>query len=470
MKFNLYPWGNHDFYSLPKACGGLTNENVYVIFQGTGDSSISMTPPHTIEGQNGPLYFSKSTDGGLTWTAPFIIPDIDSTHYRGFNGDSYNIDAIGDTVAICYGDAFTDVGLLKSTDGGITWTKKIIQLHPQPFYNPLADSISDINSNGIADTILSNGSDSKVLIDNNGMCHVWFSAFKYVNDVAGDGLYTAFYGTDNLFYWNENMNQNNGYVAIASAPDLNGDGILNLPVIIPGPCQPVVPFGQYGGGITQMPSAGIDSLGRLYISFQTIDELADTSGGARRHIYMMTLPSPYNPVDWTYPYDIVPQDTLSGIPDNQEVVYACAARKVSGGFANVLYSKDDRPGNGLLPNDTCNLGLGNSTDIILCKQDIQQLFSTTGISEINSGKIFVSQNYPNPSSVSTDIEVRINKSMDVNIEVTDIIGKIVYKESQENLNSGTHIFHLDTSEMKTGIYNYTVIAGGQKITKLMSIY
>ena len=469
-----YPFGNNTFHSLPKACGGLTNENVYMIFQGTGGSSISMTPPRTIEGQNGPLYFSKSIDGGLTWSTPFIIPEIDSTHYRGFNGDSYSIDATGDTVAISYGDAFTDVGLLKSTDAGATWTKYIIQLHPQPFYNPNTDAISDTNNDNIADTILSNGSDSKVLIDNNGMCHVWFSAFRYINDVTGDSAYTAFYGTDNLNYWNETMNQNYGYVAIASAQDFNGNGIIDIPVLYTGPgCNGIVPFGQYGGGITQMPSAGIDDLGRIFLTYQTIDEMADTSGHkSRRHIYMKTLPYPYNPNEWTYPYDIVPSIAAGGAGYYEEAVFGAMARKVTGGYANVIYQRDNYPGHGLAIEGSCDkiVNLGNSSDIILFKQYCEDLYSTVGISQENSDNLFVSQNYPNPSSVMTEINVMINKSMDVKLEVCDIIGKNVYEVTKENLQSGSHTLQIDVSKLKKGIYNYTIIANGQKVTKQMMVY
>src|SRR5436190_13784506 len=150
------------------------------------------------------------------------------------------------------------------------------------------------------------------------MCHVWFSALRYYNDFMGDGAYNPLWGTDNLYYWNENMSQN-GYVAIASAQDFNGNGILDLPMDTFASCNLIFPWGQYGGGITQMPSAGIDSLGTIYLSFQTIDELSDTTfyHKVHKHIYMMTLPSPYNPANWTSPYDIVPSIAAGGSGEYQ---------------------------------------------------------------------------------------------------------------------------------------------------------
>jgi hypothetical protein len=371
----VYPWGTGISQSWPKACSGITNENVYVIFLDARN------------GNSGHLYFASSTDGGGTWSAAVMLPDIDSTYYRGFGGDSYSIDAKGDTVAISYGDIFTDVGLLKSTDAGQTWTKSIIQLHPQPFYTE--DSLTDINHDGIVDTINSNGGDSKVLIDNNGMCHVWFSAFSYFNSVAGDGFYNPMYGTDNLYYWNETMSQNNGYVAIASAQDFNGNGFLDLPVDTSTNCVTELPWGQYGGGITQMPSAGIDSLGRIYLSYQTIDELADTTfyHEAHRHIYMMTLPAPYNPADWTTPYDIVPSYAAGGNGEDEEAVFACTAKNVTGGFAYVLYQRDGAPGHGLAATGTCDNdhNLGNISDIVLARQDINQLINPPGGSNVWPG-------------------------------------------------------------------------------------
>ena len=124
-----FPWGHaHDTW--PKACGAGTsgsNNNVYVIFQGSG------TATSKVAGQSGPLYFSKSTDGGQTWTPRWIIPATDSSHYAGFGGDAYSIDAKGDTVAIVISETYTDLFLLKSTDAGATWTKTIIQKAPIPF-------------------------------------------------------------------------------------------------------------------------------------------------------------------------------------------------------------------------------------------------------------------------------------------------------------------------------------------------
>jgi hypothetical protein len=151
----------------------------------------------------------------------------------------------------------------------------------------------------------------------------------------------------------------------------------------------MLPWGQYGGGITQMPSAGIDSLGRIYLSYQTIDELADTTfyHEAHRHIYMMTLPVPYNPADWTTPYDIVPAIAAGGDGENQEAVFACTARNVTGGYANVLYQRDNAPGHGLAADGSCDKvhNLGSSSDIILAKQDITQLLNTSGFSNVWPG-------------------------------------------------------------------------------------
>ena len=400
----FYPWGNIQDQTWSKACGGITNENVYVVSRGRKSNAMLGDP--------GPLLFAKSLDGGLTWTASSILADIGSTYYLGFGGDSYSIDATGNTVAITYGDAFTDIGLLKSTDAGQTWTKYIIQQHPQPMYDITADSLSDINLDGIADTISTNGSDSKVLIDNNGMCHVWFSAFRYLNDIVGDGSYTPFYATDALYYWNENMNQNNDYVAIASAQDFNGDGIINTSSYVITHCTTIGPWGNYGGGITQMPSAGIDSNGVIFLSYQTLVEypVGDTAfyHMSHRHVFMMTLSPPYNPALWTVPYNLVPSVSQGGDGFNQEAVYATTARNVKDGYVYTLYQRDYAPGHALSVSGSCYLleNFGNSSDIIVSKLNVDDLINDNCIAGFQHASIglttYFVENSVNPNFPSTN--------------------------------------------------------------------
>jgi hypothetical protein len=454
---------------MPKACSGLTNEKVYVIFLGKNGNTINQEPPSTKEASYGPILFSRSLNSGLTWDPPVLIPLIDASNYQGFSGGAYSIMARGDTVAISYGNTFTDIGLLKSTDAGQTWTKTIVQLHPHPRYNINADSISDFNQDGIADTILSNSGDSKVLIDNEGMCHVWFSAFSYVNDTTGDSLYTGFYTTDNLYYWNETMPQNNGYVAIAATQDFNGNGVINYPPNPTTSCDSLFPFGFYGGGLTEKPSAGIDASGRIYLAYQALNEEADITNfnALHKHIFMMTLDKTggvYQSGNWTYPYSIVPGMAVGGYGEFQEAVFASVTPIVAGSKVNVLYQRDDAPGHSF---DTCfnQHNLGNSSDIVIASIDAI-VVSTKSIA---GNEISINNIFPNPSESVTSISIGLKKSDELSIDIFDITGRIVMHESVGKVGPATMDIPFNVSGLVPGIYTCTISSGGERSARKLLI-
>ena len=80
------------------------------------------------QGLNGAVCFSRSKDAGVTWDITNVIPTglNNTSRFLGFGGDSYAIAAKGSTIAVVAGDAGKDVTLSKSTDGGVTWTATTI--------------------------------------------------------------------------------------------------------------------------------------------------------------------------------------------------------------------------------------------------------------------------------------------------------------------------------------------------------
>ena len=158
MAFGSCP--NNDYLVKSYSSG----DTVYVICHGTGVQD----PPVPLYGQDGPILFSRSVDGGFTWPIlRQVIPEIDSSFYKGFGADSYSIDAQGENVAIVFGDLDTDMGLLKSTDGGLNWTKTVIVTMPIPNFDFDSD-YTDIDGDGINDTLLTGSGDATILIDHSG--------------------------------------------------------------------------------------------------------------------------------------------------------------------------------------------------------------------------------------------------------------------------------------------------------------
>jgi len=81
----------------------------------------------------------------------------------------------------------------------------------------------------------------------------------------------------------------------------------------------------------------------------------------------------------------------------------------------------------------------------------------------------VSQNYPNPFKNQTNIDVRIEKTSSLSIEIKTILGQLVYKHHAGQVQPGTHIFTIDGSNLQAGIYLYTIKTPQQSVTRKMIV-
>ena len=77
------------------------------------------------EGMDGALLYSRSSDGGASWDYEHeLLEGMTADDYLGISADNYEwAESKGDNVAFLVGDFWTDLFLMKSMDGGDTWTK-----------------------------------------------------------------------------------------------------------------------------------------------------------------------------------------------------------------------------------------------------------------------------------------------------------------------------------------------------------
>ncbi|MDD3876482.1 MAG: T9SS type A sorting domain-containing protein [Bacteroidales bacterium] len=86
----------------------------------------------------------------------------------------------------------------------------------------------------------------------------------------------------------------------------------------------------------------------------------------------------------------------------------------------------------------------------------------------NNNLSFVSQNYPNPFSGSTSIDITLSNASDVNIQIVNMLGQKV-SDATSNLTAGTHTISLTAENLEPGIYFYTVRAGENTVTNKMIV-
>lgn len=93
---------------------------------------------------------------------------------------------------------------------------------------------------------------------------------------------------------------------------------------------------------------------------------------------------------------------------------------------------------------------------------------TQGLNELeNEARLY--QNFPNPTNGNTTIKYSLEKGASIAFEMIDVTGKKVISRNEGNQNSGTYSIEINTSELNSGIYFYSILVNGNKITKKMTI-
>jgi hypothetical protein len=99
---------------------------------------------------------------------------------------------------------------------------------------------------------------------------------------------------------------------------------------------------------------------------------------------------------------------------------------------------------------------------------LAKITGVTNISEnILPADYSLSQNYPNPFNPSTTIKFNIAKNSFVSIKVFDVLGKEIASLVNENLSAGTYSVNWNAADFSSGVYYYSMNAGGFSGTKQM---
>ena len=456
------------------AVGGANGHTLHVISNSGLGGGTTMINYH---GQTGSINYSRSLDGGLTWDIlRYIIPAIDSSHYLGFGGDSYSIDSRGDTVAIAVGGFDVDVILLKSVDNGSTWTKTIVHQFPIPMYDG-ANMNTDINSDGVVDTIESNDASVEVLLDRNNIAHVWYGRMKVVEDIGGTAL-SYFPSTQGLMYWNENMGST-APVMITSVLDLDyaghpADGVINMDW---DPSGTLLGFGSYQVSLTSHPSAGVDANNKIYLSYSGLFEGPNTNGQSTtlpgagsatpgksyRHTYLMR--SDDGGTTWCPPIDITDPDLASGLYDNTEGVFGAVTKDVDG-FVHLIVEEDYSVGHGVSTTTTPDPQTGPAY-INYYKVPVNDLACGIGVND--KASTFNAINlFPNPANNSVSVKFNVNKSSKAVVKLYNVMGKEVGSFDNQSIANGT-ILNINLANYNSGIYFVNTLVDGKSYSQKLVV-
>lgn len=404
---------------------------------------ISLTTPvanggalyENIDGM--PLYY-RSTDGGTTWDKTNVhLQDITSENYVAFSGDSYQIDANGNTVAIVVGGSFgNDVLLYKSTDNGENWTKTIIYKHP--YFKFTDDTITDTNNDGTPDSMRVADGTFALLIDNDGMVHLWYGDMFILNDIAGDAAY-SYYFTNALMYWNETKTEPT-MIENLGAQDLDGSGYLEFNDI-----------GTFAfKGLASYPSAGIDANGNLYLSYMAlVENSSDGDGKSLRHIYVSA--STDNGETWADPIDVVSDEFSEG-------AYSALARNVDD-HVRLIYQRDFCAGISTSNQDPCNTGQEN--EIVYVKLPVADLGINVGVQGVQQEATAMTI-YPNPTNGFATLDFRNQNQKEATITITNSIGRLLMTLDHVPVINGQ--VQLDLTGMENGLYYVQVKSDKQHST------
>lgn len=399
-------------------------DTIYTIF---GSNS-----PDSISGFKAPIYFSRSFDGGITFSTPTALfaqaAGYDSSTAVGDIGpDHYAIDAYGSTVAILLIGVTEDVIVLKSTNCGNTWTKTIVQEFPIHKYN---GGITDANGDGLCDTVLGVTGDGSILIGDNNVVHVVYSDLLLRKCDSGDITIYPINKSDYFKYWND---VEKILVEVPTLLDLNANGIFDVGSNAIG--NDNIRYGNSGYSLNPMLASShlFNYQEFILIVYSAVMESDTDDNGLNYHsIYSTALHNNYiyGPIDISE-------------TNSQENVFPTITPRT---FKNtefpetyIQWQQDFDPG-------VAVNGAHNTTtnDIVFTRWELR--FGGIGKSSNLQTKI-----YPNPANTSINIEIKASYSTLSSVKIINVLGQVLIEKSIP-LQAGINKEKLDTSALIPGIY------------------
>jgi Secretion system C-terminal sorting domain len=461
------------------AVGGLDNNTLHVIYLTTPATNVNSTNPPanaTLNGVNGAIRYSRSTDGGVTWDiVDATIPGLDDTNWNNHPADGYSLDVSGNTVALAVFGFNDDCVLVKSSDNGTTWdtyrtvnkfVKKKWEFDDgytiEDALQVYREDLAPVTASG-PDTlaILTSDGNGHLMLDPSGKAHVFFPGL-YVSDpdTIADGSLNWYENYNvGIVYWNEDMADHAGY-PVAGWADFDGDGAwgstdgtINI-------------YDGYGfEATTTSPSAGLGADGTIYLTYSALHELNLDADGLHLYQPLTVKSAPGDYKQWSGPLEVFGPDLTSDyeITRVTENFYPSMARGVDD-HIHMIVQQDFTTG--LITRITGNQ---EALDNAIVYQNIPVLLYDEPIPVVRTKepKIQGLSVAPNPASNFARISLNAENASKVAVEVFNGMGVLVMTQHSSAV-AGTVNIDLNTSKLSNGIHYVRVNTGAAAGTiKLM---
>ncbi len=385
-------------------------------------------------GCNNYTLYSRSLDGGTSWDIQQMkLPGIDTANcYNAMGGDAYAITARGNTVAVVTGNSNNTLRMWKSTDNGSTWTSKVVMTLPLCGFD--GTSITDtMPVDGVADTLYTNDGAYDLVIDNQGMVHVWFGLTRILDTDPAAG-WSFFPGTNGLLYWNESMGSDN-LMTVGYCPDIDNDGTLaGIGADLP----------NYGVGLASMPAAAIDTAtGNIYLVYVSpventdyFNDPSDPSAQSFRDLF--GIYSTDGGATWSDPANL----TNTAV-DYKESVFPSVA-KIADGKVHVVWQRDDEPGHSLENTNPDPVTINDIVYYAFNYSDFIPDTTTIGIGSIAAANINF---YPNPNHGTFTADLSNLSSNDLQISIVNLEGQLI-----KTWKTASTLVTIDLHDQEAGLY------------------
>jgi hypothetical protein len=412
------------------------------------------------QGMNGVVLYWRSLDGGATWDIQdALLPGIDSTQFTGTDIEAYAVDANGSNVSIVVTNSWNDCLLFTSEDNGTTWTKRVVNDFPLEKYvvntgydtlslpadpnRPSTDPYAIFTADGTVD----------VLVDDQGITHVWYGA-TYVSDAdLTDTGWTFYPGTNiGLVYFNTLMNDNEGVIS-GYCPDINNNQVLD-----------VTDLSNYGIGLSSFPAGSIDADGNLYVTYSTANELYLDANSNFNFRQPYIVGSNDLGATWTDPKPVM--DPLLLDSDSTDVPYLegvyNSAAKLADSKVHIIFQADYAPLT-FLNNPETDTESGDNT-IRYVGYPTALVFGNSETKNVPAESLRFDVT-PNPANDRIVIEFNSDRTQSSSVTLYDVLGNIVRSTPAVTVGAGTGAVNLNTADLATGMYVARLNLGNTFATK-----